>query len=144
MIAYVDTSAFVPLVLAEPTSPACRRLWDDADTVVSSRLLYVESSAALNQAHRLGRLTDDHLGRALDLVDLLWTQLDVVELDAELTARAATLTGPHALRGYDAVHCASALALQDADLVAAAGDRRLLAAWHDLGIATFDTHQPHP
>jgi predicted nucleic acid-binding protein len=144
VIAYLDTSAFIPLVLAEPTSAECRRLWDDADSVVTSRLLYVESAAALAQARRLDRITDDHHGRAIEAAERLWTQVDVIELDGELASQAAALAASHSLRGYDAVHCASALAVQDADLVAAAGDRRLLGAWHALGIATFDTHQSPP
>jgi uncharacterized protein len=144
VIAYIDTSAFIPLVLAEPTSAACRRLWDDADVVVTSRLLYVESAAAFAHARRLGRITDDQHGRALGVTELLWAQIEVIEFDAELASQAASLARVHALRGYDAVHCAAALTLQDATVVAAAGDRRLLAAWHDLGVATFDTHQPHP
>jgi uncharacterized protein len=141
VIAYLDTSAFIPLVLAEPTSAACRRLWDDADAVVTSRLLYVESAAALAQARRLDRITDDQHGRAVEVAELLWAQIDVIELDGELASQAATLAARHSLRGYDAVHCASAVTLQDADVVGAAGDRRLLAAWHELGVATFDTHQ---
>lgn len=50
MIGYLDASAFVPLLIAEPGSAACRRFWNDADSVVSSRLLYVETAAALAQA----------------------------------------------------------------------------------------------
>ena len=41
---------------------------------------------------------------------------------------------------HDAVHCASAASLNDTDLVAAAGDTHLLAAWRSLGIAVLDTH----
>ena len=50
MIGYLDTSAFIPLLLKEPSSAACRRFWDDCDAVVSNRLLYVETAAALAQA----------------------------------------------------------------------------------------------
>jgi predicted nucleic acid-binding protein len=57
VIGYLDTSALVPLLIAEPTSAACRRFWDDADTVVFSRLLYVETAAALAQARRMDCLT---------------------------------------------------------------------------------------
>jgi len=31
VIGYLDTSAFVPLLVAEPSSPSYRRFWDDAD-----------------------------------------------------------------------------------------------------------------
>lgn len=139
MIVYLDTSAFVPLLVTEPSSPACRRVWDDAEVVVSNRLLFVEAAAALAQAHRLGRLDENQHGRCLDLLSLLWPQIDVIELDGALTMRAASIAHECALRGYDAVHCASAVELEDDDLVAATGDRQLLAAWHSLGVATFDT-----
>lgn len=56
MIGYLDTSAIVPLLVAEQASAACRRFWDDADAVVSCRLLYVQAAAALAQAHRMQRL----------------------------------------------------------------------------------------
>jgi hypothetical protein len=48
VIGYLDTSAFVPLLIAEPTT-ACRRFWDAAAAVVSSRLLHVETAAALSR-----------------------------------------------------------------------------------------------
>lgn len=140
MIGYLDTSAFVPLLIAEPSSAACRRFWDDADAVVSSRLLYVETAAALAQARRMDRLTDREHRTSLRLLDQLWSALDVAEVDEAVVARAATLAHLLALRGYDAVHCASAEQLNDEDVVAASGDQRLLSSWTELGVATFDTN----
>ncbi|MGH8828501.1 MAG: hypothetical protein ACRDVZ_13095, partial [Jiangellaceae bacterium] len=35
VIGYLDTSAFVPLLVAEPSSESCRRFWHDADAVVT-------------------------------------------------------------------------------------------------------------
>ncbi len=63
----------------------------------------------------------------------------MVEVDQELAVDAATAADRHALRGYDAVHWAAAGRLSDPDLVAAAGDRRLLAAWRAGGVSTYDT-----
>jgi uncharacterized protein len=141
VIGYLDTSAFVPLVIDEPASAACRRFWDDADVIVSSRLLYVETAAALAQAQRMGRLSRDeqlHAGRRLDQMRL---EMDVIEADEQVITHAAHLAHSLSLRGYDAVHCASAEQLDDDDLVAASGDQRLLAAWLKLGMATYDTNQ---
>jgi hypothetical protein len=45
------------------------------------------------------------------------------------------------LRGYDAVHCASAEQLNDEDVVAACGDQRLLSAWAEVGVSTYDTNR---
>lgn len=42
------------------------------------------------------------------------------------------------LRAYDATHCAAAIAINDDHLVAATGARRLLAAWHAEGLATWN------
>jgi uncharacterized protein len=107
---------------------------------VSCRLLYVETAAALAQAVRMGRLDPGGHDRARGLLDDLWAEMEVVELDQPLVLAAATYAVDQALRGYDAVHCAAALELSAPDLVAAAGDRRLLDAWHGLGVATYDVN----
>lgn len=142
MIGYLDTSAFVPLLIAEPTSPACRRFWDDADAVVASRLLYVETAAALAQALRMGRLTGHSHDTALRLLQALWRQIEVVEVDQLLVSRAAAMAHELELRGYDAVHCASAEQLNDDDVVAASGDQWLLSAWAQVGVATYNSGGP--
>lgn len=96
-------------------------------------------AAALTQAERLRRISDREHGEALRRLRLLWNELDVIEADAALVERAAELARAQSLRGYDAVHCASAEALDDADLVLASGDHAVLKAAADLGIATADT-----
>nr|WP_204800584.1 type II toxin-antitoxin system VapC family toxin [Mycobacterium riyadhense] len=141
MIGYLDTSAFVPLLIDEPASEACRRFWNDADVVVSSRLLYVETAAALAQARRLGRLTDGDHFQGRRRLDQMWFEMDAIEVDEQVVSRAADLVHRVSLRGYDAVHCASAEQLDDDDVVAASGDQRLLTAWLELGIATYDINQ---
>ena len=55
---YFDTSAVVPLVIEEPSSIVASRLWDEADRVVSSRLVYAEGRAALAMARRLDRIDE--------------------------------------------------------------------------------------
>ena len=138
MIGYFDTSAFVPLLVAEPSSPSCRRFWNDADAVISSRLLYVEAAAALAQAHRMRTITQRSHRRALGLLDRFWSELDVLEVEDTVVFDAARLAREHDLRGYDAVHCASAERIAASDLVAASGDRQLLRAWAAVGVATYD------
>jgi predicted nucleic acid-binding protein len=140
VISYFDTSAFVPLLVAEPGSAFCRQLWDQADEVVTSRLLYVEAAAALAQARRLHRLTDSDHRSAVLILDRLWDEFAVVDVDEGVVSRAAHLAVRCALRGYDAVHCASAEQVDDSDLVVASGDRKLLDACATLGLATADTN----
>ncbi len=140
MIVYLDTSALVPLLVAEPTSDACRRLWDAADGLVTCRLSYIETAAVLAQAHRLRRITAPAHHHALRALDQLWSQVAIIEIDAELMRGAADHAARHELRGYDAVHCAAAELVADHDTVAASGDRALLSAWSALGILIADTH----
>jgi predicted nucleic acid-binding protein len=142
VIGYLDTSAFVPLLIAEPGSAACQRFWDDADAVVTSRLTYVETAAALAQAKRLKRINDRVHRASLRALDAKWAEMAIVEVDDQLVRDAAALSSRHDLRGYDAVHCASAHQLIAADLVAAAGDRPLLRAWLALGVDTYDINRP--
>lgn len=142
MIGYFDTSALVPLLIAEPSSEVCRRLWDDADAVVTTRLSYVEAAAALAQALRLQRLTEQGHGAARRILDELWSEFDVIDVDDVVVRRAAQLAHHCGLRGYDAVHCASAEQLDDDDLVVAAGDQKLLDACRSLGMATADANSP--
>jgi len=52
----------------------------------------------------------------------------VIGLDAALARAAGELAERHALRGYDAVHLASAIAIDDPNLVMATWDRDLSAA----------------
>jgi predicted nucleic acid-binding protein len=141
VIGYLDTSAFVPLLIDEPTSEACRRFWDDADVIVSSRLLYVETAAALAQAERMGRLTEGEHFQVLPRLDQMWSEMDVIEVDEQVVNRAADLAHRLVMRGYDAAHAASAEQLDDDDVVAASGDQQLLTAWMELGMATYDTNQ---
>lgn len=138
MIGYLDTSALVPLLVAEPSSESCRHFWDEADTVVSCRVAYVEVATALAQAERLGRLSSGAFAGARAHLDDFWEQVEIVEIDDLLVRYAAELAPRFELRGYDAMHCASAALLADSELVAGSGDHRLLAAWSRLGIATFD------
>jgi predicted nucleic acid-binding protein len=139
VIVYFDTSALVPLLVAEPGSEHCRQLWQSADEVVTCRLTYVEAAAALAQARRLGRLTAPAHDDALHSLDELWSELAIVEFDVDLMHRAADQADRSALRGYDAVHCAAAMLIADEQTVAASGDRLLLDAWDAFGIATADT-----
>lgn len=61
-------------------------------------------------------------------IDELCGELEVIGLDAALAHAAGELAQRHALRGYDAVHLASALAIEDPSLVMATWDRDLASA----------------
>ena len=139
MIAYFDTSALVPLIIDEPSSEPAGRFWDQSTRVVSSRLVYPEARAAVARARRMERITSTTSRRAVAELDELLTQIDIVELDLSLSQRAGELAELHDLRGYDAVHLASAERVADREVVVVAGDEDLVRAAQDLGLSTAST-----
>jgi uncharacterized protein len=140
VILYLDTSALVPLLVAEASSSRCRRLWDGADLVLCSALGHVEACAALARTERSGRLSQPALEAATHLLAELWSDVAVVPADGPRLRDAAAAALRHGLRGYDAVHCAAALSVSADDLVAASGDQELLSAWRGDGLAVVDTN----
>ena len=139
MIAYFDTSAVVPLLVEEPGTDISLRVFLQAETVATVRMTFAEASAALARASRLGRLTADAHDRALAELESVWVQMDVLDVDDDLVRAAGALARTHALRGYDAVHCAAALRVTSRSTVALAGDRELLEAWQREGLQVLDT-----
>ena len=145
MIAYFDTSALVPLIVEEPATPLCRRIWNEASRAVTVRLLYAEASAALARAHRMARLTTTQLDKALEALDDIMTELDHVEITNQLVRAAGVLARSHGLRGYDAVHLGAGLSIAHEDVVFVTGDSNLAAAAQALGIAVANTNErPRP
>ena len=139
MIVYFDTSAIVPLIVSEPASPVCERLWNDAAPAVSCRLFHVEARAALAGARRLGRLSSEGLARSVESLDGFTAEIACVEVTEDLVRAAGRLAEREGLRSYDAVHLAAALAVADTDTVFASGDRALLAAAVRLGLTVAQT-----
>lgn len=134
MIAYFDTSAAVPLIVNEPATDLCNRIWNESARVASVRLLYPEARAALARAHRLRRVTRPQLTAAVSELDSIVEQIDHVEVTPELAQTAGALAEHHGLRGYDAVHLAAARAVADDDLVLVTGDTDLATAASNIGI----------
>ncbi len=132
-IVYFDSSAFVKLVVDEAESDLAAALWDGCDAAVSSRLAYPEVRAALAAGGRAGRLAPDEQLRAESLWEDFWAATRPVELTNAVAAHAGELASRHSLRGADAVHLASLLAVGSAETVFAVWDRRLRAGGQAVG-----------
>ena len=145
-LVYFDSSAFVKLLAEEAGSELAAQLWDGCDAAVASRLAYPEVRAVLAAAARNHDLDEADLDDAERTWDSYWAATRPVELTAAVEQHAGQLARAHALRGADAVHLASALAIGDPDLVVAAWDRRLHAGAQAAGLSTapaeLDTQLP--
>lgn len=133
-VVYFDSSAFVKLLVDESGSHLAAELWDGCDAAVTSRLTYPEVRAALASANRDHILSDQGLRSAESDCNRFWAAVRPVELTATVQQNAGNLAVRYALRGADAVHLASAMALKDHELIFAVWDRRLHAGANDAGL----------
>lgn len=119
MITYVDTSSLLKLLIDEDGSERAELLWDTADVLAGSALIVVEARAALAAAERGARLTAAQHREAKGELGALVGELSIVEVTEQLIAEASELAEHEALRGYDALHLASALMIE-AEIVTSA------------------------
>lgn len=139
-LVYFDASALVKLLVEEVGSDLAADMWDGCDAAISSRLAYPEVCAALAASGRSHDLDEDGLAAAEQAWEEYWAATRPVELTAAVARHAGQLARLHSLRGADAVHLASALAIGDPELVLAVWDQRLHAgarAAH-LRVAPFE------
>jgi uncharacterized protein len=112
---YLEPSALVKYYVTEPGSTWVRQLVDEeANVLVSAEITIVEVAAALGVVARLGRISrrqrDGFWGRFTR--DLL-RRYEFLPTRRTIITRAAALCLKHPLRGFDAIHLASGLQLQE-------------------------------
>ncbi|MDX9953639.1 MAG: type II toxin-antitoxin system VapC family toxin [Anaerolineae bacterium] len=138
MILYLDASALVKRYVAEPGSDEVSRLIAGAAVVGTSLITRAETSAALAKAARVGALTREAAAAALQVFRSEWPFLIRVQATELVLTRADTLAWELGLRGYDAVHLASASIWQEGmgeAVTLATFDRQLWDAARTQGLA---------
>ena len=138
MIVYFDTSALAKLFLHEDGTEAVRDLWTGSSTRVTSVATYPEARAAIAGAARSSRIGRGAARRAVTELEGRLQTMDVVILDEELSLSAGHLAETFGLRGYDAVHLATARSLDGGTTVVATWDaaRAQAAERSGLGVAS--------
>ena len=134
MLVAADSSAIVKLVLAEEGSGIAQLVWEEAETIVATRLARVESAAAVTAARRDRRIRPAGEARAHAELESLWLGVAVRELTDLLEREAMGLARSHTISGGDAVHLAAAV---DAGATLLTWDRRLAAAASAEGLAVI-------
>lgn len=120
--------------MVEDGSELASELWRSAYPAASSILAYPEGRAALAAARRLNRLGEAEHRKALAAFEELSKELVTVGVDHELAVRAGAHAEELGLRGYDAVHLATALELGDEEIVFVTWDRDLAQAAERAGL----------
>ena len=125
------------LYVSEASSQQVRAEVRRATRVATSRVAYPEARAALARHRRDGGVAAADLLRAVSDLDREFTAFVIVELAEPLARRAGDLAERQALRGFDAIHLASALELRDLlgePVTLRAFDARLTAAAAAVGL----------
>jgi len=140
LIIYLDTSALLKQYIQETGSEQVIKLLGAASSSGTNLLAYVEMASAIARAVRMKLIPADEAQATWKdfLVD--WELLVRLDISGQITKRAAALAWEHGLRGYDAMHFASALAWQDAidtPVTLATYDRDLWSAAQKAGMAVW-------
>lgn len=121
---YLDASALVKLVRAEPETDALRSFLADAD-LLSSELALTEVPRAIRRAaaHDPALELEPLIARAEELLDAV----ALLPIDRAILAAAGALEEP-VLRALDAIHLAAAIDLSPIDAFVSYDERQSAAA----------------
>lgn len=119
---YIDSSALIKLVIAEPESSAMAQFADGQD-LCSSALIRTETLRAV------ARLNPRRVAMASALLE----RVETMAITASVLSEAAALHPPE-LRTLDAIHLASALRFGQSIGVLVSYDVRMVAAGGQLGL----------
>jgi predicted nucleic acid-binding protein len=111
-VLFVESSSMVKLYVQEPDSEYVRGLTTAAARIAATWAAYVEVRAALARAHRAGRLATLDYAIATGEFEQDWQLYARMEVSRSIIVGAGDLAEQHSLRGYDAIHLASAIRLQ--------------------------------
>jgi predicted nucleic acid-binding protein len=120
---YLDSSALVKLVIAEPESQALRRYLRNEPQRASCTLARVEVLRAVRS----------HGAKATARARQVLRRVDMIQLDDDLLDDAATLDAA-VLRSLDAIHLAAARTLGDELTAVVTYDGRMTSAADVLGL----------
>lgn len=117
MIVYLDTSALVKLFVQEPHSDEVIRLYEDAPVIGTSVVAFAECMAAFERKYREKHLSVKDYDRVLQNLTKVFSQLVTVSVSSELNDIIIKLVKKYSLRGFDAIHLASALILKKTGII---------------------------
>lgn len=127
MIAYLDSSIFLRIVLSQPNP---LREFKTIELAIVSRVFKLEVLATLNRLFLDKQLTSDQLAQASIKTHALYDSCEVVPLNEQVLLRAEE-NYPVPLGSLDAIHLASALLYKHARVES----ERFFFLTHDLRLA---------
>jgi uncharacterized protein len=128
---YFDTSALLKRFTVEKGTPLVQKLLSTDRNSATATITYAEVYGALSRKSREKQLTTTQYHLACRQFEEDWSGYVRMELRENVLRTARRLIQKYPLRGFDAIHLASALTLKadlDEEMVFIASDDRLLHA----------------
>jgi uncharacterized protein len=130
-VIYLDTSALIKRFVNEKGSPLVQSIVEGREAIATAKIAYAEIFAGLARKLRGNDLSKAQYAVACRQFESDWQAYLRIALEDAILLSARDLIQRHPLRGFDAVHLASALRLKTAlggEITFAAADGRLLKA----------------
>ena len=140
MILYLDTSALLKKYFKEAGSNEIITNWRAAEGIVTSTVAYAEALACIHRKKREIGSDNGMIDKILDLFKRDWNSFIRVEVTDELNEWIDKMVSSYPLRGFDAIHLASALIVHDRlpeKFLFACYDDQLLQAAQTVGLQTL-------
>lgn len=128
---YLDTSALIKRFVTEKGTRLVETLVKQKGSIATAKIAYAEIFAGLTRKLREGALSGGQYALACRQFERDWNAYIRVDLQDDILFLSRDLIQRHPLRGFDAIHLASALSLKNAlgeEITFAAADERLLRA----------------
>ena len=110
---YLDTSAYVKIYIDEPNAVVVRSAAAESEMLATSIVTYAEMRSAFARRQRSGDLSTDGIDRIKSKFEQDWLEVEALLLDDRTVRRAGEFAESYGLRGFDAIHLASADALRN-------------------------------
>lgn len=117
MILYCDTSALIKRYVEEEGTESVDYLWDSALAIVTSIVAFAEALSAFNRKLREGILTHKEYLETVKSFKKDYNHLILVPINNDLNTLIEDFVGRHPLRGFDAIHLASAITFTQSENV---------------------------
>lgn len=113
---------------------------EEAEWVATSTVAYAEARAALARKEREGELDREQHQRSVGALDGEWRGFVRISVSNLVAYRAGEMAERHTLRGFDAIHLASAARLGERfdDLHFLAFDARLVEAARGASVPVYE------
>lgn len=108
MILYMDTSNLVKLYVLEKDSAQIKASVEDSQIVATSIIAYAEARAAFARKFRAKAIKESVYMKIVLTLDNDWENYFVLNVSQDIIKLAGSLCEKYWLRGFDALHLASA------------------------------------